>query len=120
MAACGADERCETWRSSKKKRDVRELDAPLGNQSGLIAAILFLVACIAISSADGRAARCADGGTLKCATGLMADDAAEQRSAECASGGSALGVWAGWGSAIGKCDCNKGAGDGKDAGFHEG
>ena len=65
-------------------------------------AALLLVAGVAIESSGTRAGCGSDGGTFKCASGLVADDAACCGTDQAASGGTALGVGAGRGGAVRK------------------
>ncbi len=79
--------------------------------------VLVLVAGIAIEGARTRTGGSSDGGTFKCATGLMADDAAGGGTNQTTRGGSALGVGSGWSTAAGKRE-NSGNGWKKHFDFH--
>lgn len=107
------NERRETRIFIPKKTGRPKTGRPVeGNKVESIAVVLFLVAGIAIGTADCRTACRSDGRTFKSTAGLVTDDTAEDGSAEGACGCSALGVWTYRCCAIGKSEACYCADDG--------
>jgi len=81
-------------------------------------AALLLIAGVAMQRSGTRTCGGSDGGTFKCASRLVTDDAAGGRAKKSAGGGSALGVGAGRCGAVRKGEGRGGTGDDKNDVLH--
>jgi hypothetical protein len=79
---------------------------------------LLLIAGIAVKRAACATGSSSDRSAFKSAAGLVTDDSAKCCPTQATQNGTALGVRAGRGRAVGKSDCRNGTGDGDECWFH--